>query len=237
MINGLSNALSGFKTASKKIETGANNIANVQTPGFKASRAESVSIESGGSKVSSITRSSSQDSLVSTSNPLDLAISGNGLFQITNSAEGNYFSHGGSFKQDANGRLTNSNGKPLTPEIQIPANAKNISISQTGEVSSVIDDRSQNLGQIELASFSNSAELSAEGNNLFGESAASLTPVTGNPRTGEFGSIQSGFLEGSNVDIASEVVAQIADVVAFKANAQVIKAIDEATGSILDIKG
>ncbi len=236
MINGLSNALSGLKTASKKLANSANNVANVRTPGFKASRADSVSIESGGSKVSSISRSNTQGSVIPTSNPLDLAIAGNGLFQITNSGGGTSFTRGGSFKTDGNGRLTSSNGEPLTPEIQIPENATNISISQTGEVSAQIDGQSQNLGQIQLASFANPAGLTAEGNGSFNESASSGAAVTGNPGNGELGSVLSGFLEESNVDIASEVVGQIADVAAFKANAVVIKAIDEATGSILDIK-
>jgi flagellar basal-body rod protein FlgG len=236
MIKGLSNALSGLKTASKKLANSANNVANVRTPGFKASRADSVSIESGGSKVSSISRSSSQGSVIPTSNPLDLAISGNGFFQITNSGGGTSFTRGGSFKTNGNGQLTTSNGEPLTPEIQIPGNATNISVSQTGEVSAQIDGQSQNLGQLQLASFGNSAGLTAEGNSLFGETAASGAPATGNPGVGEFGDVLSGFLEESNVDIASEVVGQIADVAAFKANAAVIKAIDETTGSILDIK-
>jgi flagellar basal-body rod protein FlgG len=236
MINGLSNALSGLKTAAKKVATSANNVANVRTPGFKASRADSVSIESGGSKVSAISRSSSQGSVIATSNPLDLAISGNGFFQTTNSGGGTSFNRGGSFKTNGNGQVTTSNGEPLTPEIQIPGNATSVSISQTGAVSAQIDGQSQNLGQIQLASFGNPAGLTAQGNSSFGESAASGAPVTGNPGVGEFGDVLSGFLEESNVDIASEVVGQIADVAAFKANAAVIKAIDEATGSILDIK-
>ncbi len=236
MINGLSNALSGLRTASRKLANSSNNIANVRTPGFKASRADAVSIESGGSKVSSISRSNTQGPVIPTSNPLDLAISGNGLFQIVNSGGGTSFTRGGSFKTDGNGRLTTSNGEPLTPEIQIPGNATNVSISQTGEVSAQVGGQTQNLGQIQLASFSNPAGLTAEGNGLFGESASSGAPITGNPGTGEFGNVLSGFLEESNVDIASEVVGQIADVAAFKANAQVIKAIDETTGSILDIK-
>ncbi len=236
MINALSNALSGLKTAAKKVATSANNVANVRTPGFKASRADSVSIESGGSKVSAISRSSSQGSVIATSNPLDLAISGNGFFQLTNSGGGTSFTRGGSFKTNGNGQLTTSNGEPLTPEIQIPGNATSVSISQTGAVSAQVDGQSQNLGQIQLASFGNPAGLTAQGNNSFGETAASGAPVTGNPGVGEFGDILSGFLEESNVNIASEVVGQIADVAAFKANAQVIKAIDEATGSILDIK-
>jgi len=228
--------INGLKTASKKLANSANNVANVRTPGFKASRADSVSIESGGSKVSSTSRSSSQGSVIATNNPLDLAISGNGFFQITNSGGGTSFTRGGSFKTNGNGQLTTSNGEPLTPEIQIPGNATNISVSQTGEVSAQIDGQSQNLGQLQLASFGNSAGLTAEGNNSFGETAASGAPVTGNPGIGEFGDVLSGFLEESNVDIASEVVGQIADVAAFKANAAVIKAIDETTGSILDIK-
>ena len=235
-INSLFSALSGMRTASRNLQNSANNLANLQTPGFKKSRVESGDVATGGSQVNSITRSTSPGSLIPTSNPLDLAVNGNGFFQVSLGGNGIGYTRSGSFKVDASGQLTTSAGAPLVPPIPIPPNATGLAIDSTGSVSAVVAGSSVNVGQIQLADFNNPGGLTALGGNLFSQSAASGTPLSGIPGSGSLGNVISGALESSNVDIAEEVVGQILSKAAFKANASVVRASDELIGTILDIK-
>jgi len=237
MLNALSNALSGLKTFSRKLQSSANNLANVSTSGFKASRVDTAAIKSGGVRASATTRSSSQGSLQSTGNPLDLAIAGKGFFQVGLAGGGTGFTRAGNFKLDNAGTLVTSDGNPVVPAITLPANSQGLSVGATGEVSAKVGGDTVAAGQIQLAGFGNPAGLSAAGGNIFLASGASGPPTPGNPGAGGLGTIVSGALETSNVDPASEMVDQIVTANAFKANANVIKAADEMTGTILDIKG
>ncbi len=236
MINGIFNALSGLNTSAKKLQVSANNIANLQTSGFKSSRVEISEVKSGGSRVSSTTRSTSQGAFQFTNNTLDLAIGGNGFFQVGLEGGGVGFTRSGSFKQDAEGRLVTANGNPLVPEIALPPGNSGIAIDAGGQVSANVDGALVVVGQIQLANFNNPGGLNATGGNLFTQTAASGAPVAGNPGTGGFGNVISGMLELSNVNIVSEVVDQILAKTAFKANANVIRTADEMLGTILDIK-
>ena len=235
-INSLFSALSGMRTASRNLQTSANNLANLQTPGFKKSRTEVSAVPSGGAQVSAITRSSSPGSLIRTSNPLDLAVNGEGFFQVSPANGGTGFTRSGSFKVDGSGQITTAAGDPLVPPVTVPGNATGISIDSSGQVSALVSGSSVTVGQIQLARFNNPGGLTAQGGNLFSESAASGNPVSGVPGSGSFGAVVSGALESSNVDIAEEVVGQIISKAAFKANASVIRASDELIGTILDIK-
>ncbi|MBI4384803.1 MAG: flagellar hook-basal body complex protein [Nitrospinae bacterium] len=236
MLDALFSALSGLGVSSRKIQTSANNLANVQTSGFKASRADVADTKTGGATVTSVSRSSAQGSILTTSNPMDLAVGGNGFFQVALPNGGTGFTRAGNFKLDGAGRLVTSDGNPLIPEIAVPAGATEIAIGETGQVNAQVAGGIVNLGQIQLANFANPAGLSAAGGNVLLETAASGAPLAGNPGTGEFGTLISGAVEGSNVDIAGEIVDQIVAKAAFKANISVIKTADEMTGSILDIK-
>lgn len=236
MLGPMFSALSGLSNASKRLQNSANNVANINTAGFKKSDVNSVENKSGGTRINDISRSNTQGSLIPTGNPLDLAIDGNGFFQVTNPNGGTSFTRSGSFKQDGAGNIVDASGNALVPAINIPGNNTGISVDANGQVSAQVGGQPEVSGQIVLANFQNPSGLTAEGGNLFNESAASGAPVVGNPGTGGLGTVRSGFLEGSNVDITEEIVDQIVSKAAFKANVNVIKANDEMMGTILDIK-
>ena len=229
-------ALSGLNNASKRLQNSANNLANVQTSGFKKSDVNSVESKTGGTRVNSISKVNTQGGLIPTSNPLDLAINGNGFFQVANPNGGTSFTRSGSFNLNGAGQVVDSSGNALIPEINVPAGNNGISVGSNGQVSAQTPAGLEVAGQIQLANFNNPSGLSAAGGNLLNESAASGAPVAGNPGEGALGSVLSGFLEGSSVDIAEEMVDQIIAKAAFKANINVIKANDEMIGSLLDIK-
>ncbi len=129
-----------------------------------------------------------------------------------------------------------ASGNALAPAVNIPGENTGVSVGANGQVSAQVGGQNQVVGQIELANFQNPSGLQAAGGNLLDDSAGSGAPVAGNPGAGGLGTIRSGFLEGSNVDITEEIVGQIISKVAFKANINVIKANDELLGTLLDIK-
>ncbi|MBC8283522.1 MAG: flagellar hook-basal body complex protein [Nitrospinae bacterium] len=229
-------ALTGLNNASKRLQNSANNLANVQTSGFKKGEVNSVENKSGGTRVNSISKVNTQGGFIPTNNPLDLAIEGNGFFQVANPNGGTSFTRSGSFSLNGAGQVVDSSGNALVPEINVPANNNGISVGANGRVSAQTPGGLEVAGQIQLANFNNPEGLSAAGGNLLNESAASGAPAVGTPGEGALGSVLSGFLEGSNVDIAEEIVDQIVSKAAFKANVNVIKANDEMIGSLLDIK-
>ncbi|MEC7641098.1 MAG: flagellar hook-basal body complex protein [Nitrospinota bacterium] len=237
MLNVLSNALSGLKTFSRKLQAGANNVANVSTSGFKASRVDTTSIRSGGVTAITSSRTNTQGSIETTGNALDLAISGKGFFQLGLADGGTGFTRAGNFKVDQAGTLVTSGGNPIIPAVALPGNRQGVSIGSTGEVSGQVDGEAVNAGQIQLASFGNPAGLSSAGGNILLQSNTSGPPTLSNPGAEGLGTIISGALETSNVDLTGEMVDQIVNKNAFKANANIIKAADEMTGTILDIKG
>jgi flagellar basal-body rod protein FlgG len=236
MLGPIFSALTGLKNASQRLQNSANNVANVNTPGFKKSDVNSVDLQSGGSRVSSVSKSNTQGALIPTNNPLDLAISGNGFFQVTNPNGGTSFTRSGSFKVGSDGNIVDASGNALTPAINVPGNNTGLSVDSSGQVSAQVGGQPEVAGQIQLANFQNPSGLQAAGGNLLNESAASGAPAVGAPGEGGRGTVLSGFLEGSNVDITEEIVDQIVAKVAFKANVNVIKANDELLGTILDIK-
>ena len=236
MLGPIFNALTGLKNASQRLQNSANNVANINTPGFKKSDVNSVDIQSGGTRVNDVSKSNTQGGLIPTNNPLDLAISGNGFFQVTNPNGGTSFTRSGSFKQDGAGNIVDASGNALTPAVNIPGNNTGISVGSSGQISAQVGGQNEVAGQIQLANFQNPSGLSAAGGNLLNESAASGAPVVGAPGEGGRGTVLSGFLEGSNVDITEEIVDQIVAKAEFKANINVIKTNDELLGTILDIK-
>ena len=236
MLGPIFSALTGLKNASQRLQNSANNIANINTPGFKKSDVNSVDLQSGGSRVNAVSKSNTQGALIPTNNPLDLAIDGKGFFQVTNPNGGTSFTRSGSFKQDGAGNIVDASGNALVPAVNIPGNNTGISVDSSGQISTQVDGQPEVAGQIQLANFQNPSGLSAAGGNLLNESAASGAPDVGAPGEGGRGTVLSGFLEGSNVDITEEIVDQIVAKAAFKANINVIKTNDELLGTILDIK-
>ena len=236
MLGPIFSALTGLKNASQRLQNSANNVANINTAGFKKSDANSADIKSGGTRVNDVSKSNTQGALIPTGNPLDLAISGTGFFQVTNPNGGTSFTRSGSFKLDGGGNIVDASGNALVPAVNVPGNNAGISVGANGQISAQVGGQPEVLGQIQLANFANPSGLSAAGGNLLNESAGSGAPVVGGPEEGGRGTVLSGFLEGSNVDITEEIVDQIVAKAAFKANINVIKTNDELLGTILDIK-
>ena len=229
-------ALSGLNNAVKRLQNSANNLANVTTSGFKKGKVNSIENKSGVTQVNSISKINTQGGLIPTNNPLDLAIKGNGFFQVANPNGGISYTRSGSFKLNGAGQVVDASGNSLIPNINVPTQNNGINVGTNGQVSVKTNEELEVAGQIQIANFNNPEGLIAAGNNFLNESIASGAPIFGVPGEGVFGSVLSGFLESSNVDIAEEMVDQIVSRAAFKANSNIIKTNDEMIGSLLDIK-
>ncbi len=236
IIQSLFSAVSGLRSASRSLQTSADNVANLQTSGFKKSRAVSSDVVSGGTQISAIVRDQSPGAIITTGSKFDLAINGEGFFQVSQSGGGTAFTRAGSFHLDSSGTLVTANGDALNPAIQVPAGSTSVSIESNGLVTATVNGSQVTVGQIEIATFNNPGGLQAQGGNLLLETAASGSPVVGIPGASNSGSVISGVLESSNVNIAEEAVNMILAKTAFKANANVIRTADEMIGTILDIK-
>lgn len=249
----LSIAATGMQAQQLNVEVISNNIANLNTTGFKRQRAEfqdliyeniervgASSSEAGtivpagiqvgtGVKAGSVYRITDQGNLVATENTFDVAIQGRGFFRVElpNGQDG--YTRAGSFATSPDGQLVTSEGYIVQPSITIPQNAIDVAISSTGSVQAIISGQvaPQTVGQLELANFFNESGLESIGDNLFIESAASGTATTGSPGSTGFGTILQGFVETSNVDPVSEITALITAQRAYEMNARVISASDE----------
>jgi len=252
MIRALYTAASGMQAQQSNIDTVANNLANVNTTGFKKSRMEfadlvtqqvkaagsptsassdaPTGVEVGlGTRTVATSRDFSTGNLRATSNPLDVAIQGRGFFQVSLPDGGTGYTRAGTLHLSADGGLVTAEGYKIEPAITIPANATSISISATGMVSVAIAGQSatQQVGTLELASFQNPAGLSAIGGNVFTVTTASGDATTGAPGTDGMGTLTQGFIEESNVSVVEEMVNMILGQRAYEANSKVVKAADE----------
>lgn len=254
-------AATGMRAQELRIAVIANNLANVNTSGFKASRvdfedlsyhtlkaagaqgAQGPQIPTGidvglGVRTASVQKLFSQGDYHQTQNPLDLAIEGRGFFQVQLPDGTIAYTRSGAFKLSADGRIVTSDGYPLQPEIVVPEGAQSITVLPDGTVHALIagETTPQELGRIELADFINPAGLKAMGKNLFLATEASGDPILGYPTEEGFGSIAQGFLEMSNVDLVSEMVEMIMAQRAYEVNAKVIQAADEMLGQTVNVK-
>lgn len=229
-------ATSGVMAGLRSFEARANNVANANTNGYKSKRVNNAEVPGGGVRASSTTANHSIGVLRSTGGATNLAIDGPGYF-IADSGDGSLvFTRDGSFTTDAAGNLVTSSGNRLLPQIQIPFDAQSISVGRDGTISVTGQDgQTQILGQLQLATFANPDGLASVGGNLYEAIIASGEPIIGTPGTGDLGSIVAGFAEGSNVDLAGEMVGMKIDQRTVEANLKVLKVQDEILGSILDI--
>ncbi len=252
MIRALWTAASGMMAQQLNIDTISNNLANVNTTGFKKNRAEfedliyQTTAEAGtpvatgltlptgiqiglGVRPSATQKLFMQGNIYQTENPLDIAIEGDGFFQVTLPDGTVAYTRDGSFKLDANGNIVTSDGYFIEPPITIPQNATSISISPEGVVSVKIPGQvaAQNVGQIQLARFVNPAGLKAIGDNLFKETDASGAPIVANPGTNGMGNLRQGFLEASNVQVVEEMVKLITAQRAYESNSKSIQTADD----------
>ncbi len=241
-------AATGMQAQQTNVQVIANNIANMTTTGFKRSRVEfqdllyqdlsrpgSNSSAAGtiiptgtqiglGVRTAGVYRIDQQGNLQQTSNSLDLAISGNGWFQVTLPSGQTAYTRDGTFALAPDGTIVTSDGYVVQPSIQIPTNATNVTINSAGQVQVSISGQTapQTVGQLQLATFPNDAGLAAQGGNLFVQTAASGDPVTGVPSAPGFGQVMQGFVENSNVNVVSEITDLITAQRAYEMNSQVI---------------
>lgn len=263
MIRSMYSGISGLKNFQTKLDVIGNNISNVNTYGFKKGRTifkDLISQTTAGATAPTATRGGvnakqvglgsqlaavdtihSGGSLQSTGNTLDLAISGDGFFQLSeNGGTDISYTRAGNFYMDSNGDLINSDGLYVigdsTP-INIPTTAQSMSIGQDGTVTYVDDTGAlTTAGQIQLAKFPNSAGLTKAGSNYFKESPASGTPVAGIPLEEGRGSVNSGFLEMSNVDLSEEFTDMIVAQRGFQANTRIITTSDSILEELINLK-
>ncbi len=245
-------AATGMEAQQTRIDTIANNLANVNTRGFKkqvpefedlfyetlaapgATDASGTALPTGaqvghGVRLGAVGRVHTQGDRLSTGRDLDLAIDGDGYFQIELPTGETAYSRDGALQVDRDGNLVTRKGALVVPNVQIPTDASDLTILEDGTVSALIagDTEPTNLGQIEIARFANPAGLRGLGSNLFAVTEASGDAETGIPGELGFGSITQGFLESSNVDMAEELVRMILAQRAFEVNSRVIQASDE----------
>ena len=241
----------GMEAQQFSLDVISNNLANVNTTAFKRSRvdfhdllyqtlrapgsisAQGLEVPSGiqlghGVSVASVTKLFLQGSFLQTGNSLDIAIEGDGFFQITLPDGEIAYSRDGSFELNRDGTIVTSDGLILEPETTIPEDAITISIGTDGTISVTLSDATTDeLGQIELARFINPAGLIAQGRNLFRESEASGDPILSVAGEDGAGTIRQGFLESSNVSVVDEIVQLIVTQRAFEVNSSVIRTSDE----------
>ncbi len=252
MMRSLWTAGSGMLAQQTNIDNIANNLANVNTTGYKKSRVDFQdllyqTIRSAGTPVIqgaqvptgiqighgvrpvSTQKIFTQGEFKPTDGPLDINIEGEGFFQVLMPDGSVAFTRDGAFKRDGEGRVVNSDGFPLAPELIIPDDATDISISTDGNVSIRIkgEDNPQSIGQIELVRFVNAAGLKSLGRNLFKATAASGEAIIGTPGLEGFGTLAHGYLEMSNVQVVEEMVSMIVAQRAYEVNSKAIQAADE----------
>ena len=245
-------AASGMQAQQLTLDVVANNLANVQTAGFKRSRvdfqdlvyetlqapgassAQGQEIPSGfqvghGSRAVATQRLFIKGDLQQTGNALDLAIEGDGFFQIILPSGETGYSRAGTFKKNSTGLLVTSDGFELQPQITIPQNATNVIVGVDGIVSVTIAGQTQpqQVGTVELARFINPAGWLSQGRNIFLPTQASGDATTGNPGSEGLGTLIQGFVEGSNVNVVEEMVGLITSQRAYEINSKAIRTADE----------
>ncbi|MDD5586999.1 MAG: flagellar basal-body rod protein FlgG [Alphaproteobacteria bacterium] len=258
----LSIGATGMMAQQLNVEVISNNIANLSTTGFKRSRAEfqdmlyenlrrvgSPSSDTGtllpsglqlglGVKPVATYRINAQGNLNMTNNTYDLAINGRGYFQVQMPDSTTAYSRAGSLQLNQDGQIVNADGLQIIPAITVPPNAVSVTINASGQVLASIDGQTQlqNLGQMQLATFTNPTGLESIGNNLLKETESSGSPVVGNPQAPGFGTIVQGSLETSNVDIVSEITNLITAQRAYEMNSKVIKTADDMLTTISQLR-
>lgn len=252
MNNALWVAKTGLDAQQTRMSVISNNLANVNTMGFKQSRAafedllyQNVRQAGGQSSQDTVLPSGlmlgtgvrtvatekifTQGNLVQTDNALDVAVQGQGFFQILRPDGGLGYTRNGSMQTDAQGQLVTSNGYQIQPAITIPEDAQTITIGTDGVVSVMQPGQAAptQVGQIQLADFINPAGLQPNGENMYLETAASGAPQIGNPGLNGLGSVQQGALETSNVNVVEEMVNMIESQRAYEMNSKVVSSVDQ----------
>lgn len=253
MLRALYTAASGMSAQEMNLDNVANNLANSSSAGFRkrrvqfedllyqnvvmpgAAATQQTTVAAGlqiglGSRAGASEIVQTQGDFSQTGNPLDLAIRGQGFFQVTMPSGETAYTRSGAFHLDAQGNMVTADGNPIEPGITIPANATSVTIGQDGTVSVSVPGQTaaQEVGTLQLALFPNPGGLNSVGNNLFLATTASGDPVVGTPggSDGE-GTIEQGYLEQSNVDVVEEFIQMIVAQRSYEASSRVVQAADE----------
>ena len=258
----LSIGATGMLAQQTNVEVISNNIANMTTSGYKEQRAEfqdllyqnirrpgSQSSDAGtivptgiqlgsGVKTASVYRIHTQGSIVQTGNELDLAVNGEGYFQVEMPDGTTNYTRAGSFQLNADGQVVTADGYTLLPGLTVPEGTLDITIDETGQVQAKIDGQTETqvVGQIQLAQFANNAGLESIGGNLYRETPASGAAIVGNPGGNGFGTIEQGSLEQSNVNVVAEITSLITAQRAYEMNSKVIKTSDEMMSAVSQLR-
>lgn len=258
----LSIGATGMQAQQLNVEVISNNIANISTTGFKRSRAEfqdmlyenmrrvgSPSSDTGtllpsglqvglGVKPVATYRINEQGNLTVTNNQYDIAINGRGYLQVQMPDGTTAYTRAGSLQLNETGQLVSPDGYLITPTITVPQDALSVTINPSGIVTASIDGQTaeQSLGQLQLAAFVNPTGLEALGDNLLKETAASGSPVIGNPKSSGFGSLIQGSVESSNVNVVSEITGLITAQRAYEMNSRVIKTADDMLTTVSQLR-
>ncbi len=249
---GLRTAATGMTAQQLRVEVIANNLANVNTTGFKRSRAhfedllyqmveapatvggsaaqttEAVQIGRG-TRLAAVQRIDEQGALEQTGRPLDLAIDGEGFFAVTMPDGTQAYTRDGNLSVSDQGTIVTHGGYIVEPGITLPPDAREVSVSQTGVITAVTSDVANpvELGRLSLVRFANPTGLRAMGENLFVQTVASGEPTEGLPQENGFGRLIQGSLEASNVEVVQEMVDMIAALRAYEVNSKAVKAGDD----------
>ena len=252
MINSLWISKTGMEAQQMQLDVISNNLANVSTNGFKranavfedlmyqnlrqvgASSSEQSQLPTGlqlglGVRTVATSRSFAQGNLQQSGNKLDVAIQGNGFFQVTMPDGTTNYTRDGAFQVDSQGRLVTATGLPVANGVTVPVNATSIAIGADGVVTAQITGSTapQSIGTIALANFLNPAGLEPKGQNLYAESTASGQPASGTPGANGPGSLMQGFVETSNVNVVQELVTMIQTQRAYEMNSKAIQTSDQ----------
>ncbi len=258
----LTTAATGMMAQQLNVEVISNNIANMNTVGYKRQRAEfqdllyqnieragapssasgtvvPIGIQIGvGVKAGSVARITEQGSILPTGNKFDLAVNGQGYFQVAMPSGDTAYTRAGNFAINDTGQLVTEDGYTVQPGITIPGDARDVTVNKEGQVLVVQDgqDAPTQVGQLEIATFINPAGLEAIGDNLFLISGASGAANTGTPGSTGFGTLMQGYVEGANVDAVSEISSLILAQRGYEMNSKVISTADQMLGVTSDLK-
>jgi flagellar basal-body rod protein FlgG len=260
MIKSLWISKTGLDAQQTQLDVIANNLANVGTTGFKRARvafeellyqnmrqagtssSEQTQLPTGlqtgtGVRPTATPRMFTQGNLQNTGNQFDVAINGNGFFQVQLPDGNNAYTRDGSFHVDSNGQLVTINGFAVQPAITVPPNALAVTIGRDGTVTATVPGQvqPQNIGTLQLASFTNPGGLESKGQNLFVETQASGTPSTNTAGTNGLGLLQQGYLETSNVNVVEELVSMIQTQRAYEINSKAIQTSDQILARLTQI--
>ena len=260
MIRSLWIAKTGLEAQQTQLDVISNNLANVSTNGFKRARAvfedllyqtlrqpgaassQQTTIPSGlqigtGVRPIATERIFTQGSLQKTENPLDLAVNGQGFFQIQMPDGTLAYTRDGAFQRDSTGQVVTSSGYPLSPAITVPSTALTVTVSRDGIISITQTGTAgaTTLGNIQLASFVNQGGLQSVGENLFVETASSGTPTPNTPGTNGTGLINQGYVETSNVNVAEELVQMIQTQRAYEINSKAVTTSDQMLSRLVQM--